>query len=164
MLSLTSFTRQGLDDAGFSEWEPITKLSTLDHWPESPGVYLVRYGLVEPSFAERSYGGWFKGRDPAVSQDILAANWVTGADIVYIGKANLLRRRMRELIRFGEGHAIGHWGGRLMWQLQPKSALEISWLQMPTQDPREIEIELIAQFRAKYGKPPFANDPHRLGG
>src|SRR3569833_2544518 len=112
MLSLTSFTRQGLDEAGFSKWESIAELSTFDRWPETPGVYLVRYGLIEPSFADRSCGGWFKGRNPTVSQGVLAANWVSGADTIYIGKANLLRRRMRELIRFGEGHAIGHWGGR----------------------------------------------------
>jgi len=29
--------------------------------------------------------------------------------------------------------------------------------------PEVVEKELISRFRAVYGKPPFANDPHLLG-
>lgn len=158
-----NFTQCGLDKAGFSDWMPVENIKKFDCWPEGPGVYIVRYRRSEPCFSERSCGGWFKGRDPSVPTESLTANWVTGAEIVYIGKANKLRRRLRELIRFGQGHAIGHWGGRLMWQLESPSDLEVAWLETPDRDPREVESELITAFRAQTGQPPFANDPHKLG-
>ncbi|WP_057884215.1 GIY-YIG nuclease family protein [Tsuneonella troitsensis] len=157
------FSRQSLDQAGFGKWNRIGELSngTL---PDGPGVYLVRYPRAAPSFTELSCGGWFKGRDPTVARESLDANWVTGTDIVYIGKANNLRRRIRELARFGQGHAIGHWGGRLMWQLEAPEELEVSWLETTGRDPYAAETEMITAFRSAFGKPPFANDPHRLGG
>jgi excinuclease UvrABC nuclease subunit len=35
---------------------------------------------------------------------------VIGAEVVYIGKADNLRRRLREFARFGVSAPIGHWG------------------------------------------------------
>jgi hypothetical protein len=93
----------------------------------------------------------------------LSANWVSDAEVVYIGKANNLRRRLKEFAKFGAGHKIGHWGGRLIWQLEESHALLVAWKETPGRDPELVETELIAQFRAAYGQPPFANDPHRLG-
>jgi len=29
--------------------------------------------------------------------------------------------------------------------------------------PKEVETSMLADFRAAYGQPPFANDPHLLG-
>jgi hypothetical protein len=39
----------------------------------------------------------------------------------------------------------------------------VAWKETPGRVPIEVEAELIEQFRLTYGKPPFANDPHRLG-
>jgi hypothetical protein len=64
---------------------------------------------------------------------------------------------------FGAGKPIGHWGGRLIWQLPNIDALLVAWKETPGRVPVEVEAELIEQFRLTYGKPPFANDPHRLG-
>jgi hypothetical protein len=83
--------------------------------------------------------------------------------VVYIGKAANLRRRLREFMRFGAGAPIGHWGGRLIWQLHRSSDLLIAWRETPGEVPKEVESELISDVRAAYGKPPFANEPHRLG-
>jgi hypothetical protein len=41
--------------------------------------------------------------------------------------------------------------------------LLVAWKETPGRIPVEVEAELIDQFRRAYGKPPFANDPHRLG-
>ena len=125
---------------------------------------MITYSGGNPiSFAERSCGGWFKGKDPTVPREALIANWVDGAEVVYIGKADQLKRRLTELADFGAGKPIGHWGGRLIWQLPNIGALLVAWKETPGRVPVEVEAELIEQFRLTYGKPPFANDPHRLG-
>jgi hypothetical protein len=94
---------------------------------------------------------------------VLAANWVKGAEIVYIGKGDQLRRRLIQFADFGDGKPVGHWGGRLIWQLPASSKLRVAWLETPGRDPRQVETELIERFRAIYDKPPFANEPQRLG-
>ena len=64
---------------------------------------------------------------------------------------------------FGAGKTVGHWGGRLIWQLADADQLIVAWKETPGRVPRQVEAELIRLFRQQYGKPPFANDPHRLG-
>lgn len=161
----TIFTRAQLTANGFSGWVTFATLRSTDPCPDVGGVYVVaRVDTTAPNFLTKSCGGWFKDRDPSVSLGELQSNWVEGADIVYIGKANSIRRRLREFAKFGEGRKIGHWGGRLIWQLEESSRLLVAWKPTPDIDPLTYEAQLLAEFRAEYGKPPFANDPHRLGG
>ena len=157
------FTRFSLERTGFVGWVPFTAIRA-SACPSTGGVYVIKHDAAEPViFAERSCGGWFKGRDPSVSRDALIANWVPGAEIVYIGKADRLKRRLTQYADFGAGRPVGHWGGRLIWQLPNVNALRVAWMETPGQVPIDAETELIAAFRQAYGKPPFANDPHRLG-
>lgn len=157
------FTRSSLEQAGFAGWIPLAAIRA-SACSSAGGVYVITYGGAEPvAFAERSCGGWFKGRDPTVSGDALHANWVDGAEVVYIGKADRLKRRLTRFADFGAGRPAGHWGGRLIWQLPNVDALRVAWKETPGRVPAEVESELIAAFRRAYGKPPFANNPHRLG-
>ena len=157
------FTRPSLEAAGFVGWTPLLAIRT-SACPSSGGVYVItRSGGGPVTFVERSCGGWFKGKDPTVSHDALLANWVEGAEVVYIGKADRLKRRLTEFADFGAGRPVGHWGGRLIWQLPDADMLRVAWKETPGHVPRKVESELIAFFRQNYGKPPFANDPHRLG-
>lgn len=161
----TKFTRPQLTADGFVGWVTFGQLRNADPCPGVGGVYVVvRADNSAPQFLDRSCGGWFKDRDPTVRLDDLKANWVPDAEVVYIGKANSIRRRLREFAKFGAGQKIGHWGGRLIWQLQETSSLLVAWKPTPGLDPLAHEAQLIAAFRGDYGKPPFANDPHRLGG
>lgn len=121
-------------------------------------------------FLERSIAGHFKGRDPTVDAQALAANWVPGAATLYIGMADWrkrgkhpLRKRLQEFARIGAGEAVGHWGGRLIWQLADSDQLLVAWKGTPHRIPKAVEDALIADFRDAFGKPPFANDPHLLG-
>ena len=158
------FSRSQLEAHGFVGWVTFDYLRDADPCPTSGGVYVVsRADQTEPCFLDRSCGGWFKDRDPTVPHDHLVANWVEDAEVVYIGKANSLRRRLREFAKFGAGQRIGHWGGRLIWQLEEAFSLLVAWKETPGLDPAVVEANLIAEFRAAYGQPPFANDPHRLG-
>jgi hypothetical protein len=160
---LKMFTRPELEQAGFEGWMPFAALRD-SHCPRSGGVYVVTYNADRPiSFTEASCGGWFKGKDPTVPFDSLAANWVEGAEVVYIGKADQLKRRLTQYADFGAGKPVGHWGGRLIWQLPHSQRLLVAWTETPGRVPLQVETQLIGQFRRAYGKPPFANDPHRLG-
>lgn len=158
------FSRPALEAAGFVGWIAFPAIRT-SACPSAGGVYVITYAGNNPiTFSERSCGGWFKGRDPTVSRDALLANWVEGAEVVYIGKADQLKRRLTQFADFGAGKPVGHWGGRLIWQLPDVETLRVAWKETPGRVPVEVESELIAAFRHAYGKPPFANDPHRLGG
>ena len=157
------FSREALEAEGFCGWVPFSALRQSGV-PSGPGVYVVHdASRNEPAFLEASPAGWFKGKNPSVDVESLRANWVAEAEIVYIGKANNLRRRLFQFADFGVGKPIGHWGGRIIWQLAGSSLLLVAWRETPDDDPRAVEAGLIAQFRRVFGKAPFANDPHRRG-
>ena len=65
--------------------------------------------------------------------DALGANWVPGAHVLNIGKANhgRLRARLREYIGFGRGGRSRHSGGRLIWQLADSEDLLVAWRLLP---------------------------------
>ncbi|GAA5058705.1 hypothetical protein GCM10023208_25370 [Erythrobacter westpacificensis] len=158
------FSRSQLETDGFVGWMTFDYLSAADPCPTSGGVYVViRTDQNPPCFLDQSCGGWFKDRDPTVPHGTLVANWVEDAEVVYIGKANNLRRRLSEFAKFGAGKKIGHWGGRLIWQLGESSTLLVGWKETSGLEPALVEAKMIADFRAAYGHPPFANDPHRMG-
>ncbi|MGB3797598.1 MAG: GIY-YIG nuclease family protein [Alteraurantiacibacter sp.] len=114
------------------------------------------------AFLKANPGGRFKGKNPTGSLDALTANW-QDHEIVYVGKADQLRRRIRQFADFGAGKPIGHWGGRLIWQLAEPDQQRIAWEETPDRVPLEVEADMIAMFRREYGKPPFANNPHLFG-
>ena len=158
------WTRTELETAGFLGWRRFAALDVEgDPLPRVGGVYVVHRPSGGPKFLAINPAGRFKGRDPSVSAVALRANWVPDAEVIYIGKADVLRRRLLQYKRFGEGEPIGHWGGRLIWQLADSAALLVAWHDTTGRVPREVETEMIAAFKRAFGKPPFANEPHRLG-
>ncbi len=164
----TYFCRAALTADDFVGWVGFEQMRAhIEQVPIAGGVYVVlRERMDPPDVLDINPGGLFKGRDPTVSPEALNANWVTGANVLYIGKAKTgrLRTRLREFADFGAGRPIGHWGGRLIWQLADSGELLVAWKETPAAfDPERVEADLIARFRSSYGKPPFANDPHLLG-
>ena len=151
---------------GFWGGESIAALQTsgCSNVPSEPGVYLVlRPNAGPPAFLEKSTGGHFKRKDPTVEVTQLASKWVGHATVLYIGKAGgpgkvaTLRSRLRQYMQFGQGKAIGHWGGRYIWQLRGSCDLLVRWKLTPDAVPRDVERELIRDFEAIYKKLPFAN-------
>jgi len=55
---------------------------------------VLRPASVKPTWIATSPAGWFKGKDPSVPIDKLQSAWIPGAEVLYIGKANNLRRRL----------------------------------------------------------------------
>lgn len=160
----SAWTRSSLEAAGFVGWVTFETLIELGEAPQTGGVYVVvQTAGTEPAFLASNPGGRFKGRDPTIDVSALEANWVDGAEVVYVGKADKLRRRLRPFAQFGAGKPIGHWGGRLIWQLARSSELVVAWRETPDEIPKEVETRMLAEFRALHGHPPFANDPHRRG-
>lgn len=154
--------------AGFEEFRTVEKLKEdLSDIPAVAGVYMVVYqedGM--PEFLENGTGGLKRKKDkngkvkitnPNVPVSELESNWVNGTCVVYIGKATTLSKRISQYLRFGDGENIGHWGGRLIWQIKDSKDLQLCWKPVDT-NPREEEKRLIADFKRQYdGKRPFAN-------
>ena len=144
--------------AGFIGFKKMSELF-LDSsmLPDNNGVYLVLNIDNKPGeFLTVGSGGHFKGKDPNISLADLKSNWVVDTKVVYIGKATSLRSRLRQYFSFGQGKNIGHYGGRLIWQIKYSKDLVVCWKSLTT-DPREFEADLIQQFVKTYGCRPFAN-------
>lgn len=131
--------------------------------PKTKGVYLILNTERKSDFLTVGTGGYFKGKNPNVSIPELKSNWVDNTIVVYIGKAGkegssaTLQSRLRQYFSFGQGKNVGHWGGRLIWQLKNSKDLVVCWKTLPNDDPRTFEADLIQQFILQYSKRPFAN-------
>lgn len=146
-------------DAGFEGFIPVSLLkNSASVLPDVGGVYIaIRNAETKPQFLEVGTGGFFKGKNPNVSLAELDANYVPGSKTVYVGKATSLRKRVGQLLRFGAGASVGHWGGRYLWQLADSDELLIAWKVTPLEDPREVEVRMLTEFVNKFGRLPFAN-------
>lgn len=132
--------------------------------PKVKGVYLVlNPNYSRANFLEIGTGGYFKGKNPNITINELNSNWVDNSLVVYIGKAGsdlgkaTLHSRLKQYICFGQGKNVGHWGGRLIWQLKNSTDLIVCWKPLLNEDPRTVEKKLINMFVKKFSKLPFAN-------
>jgi hypothetical protein len=157
-----SFSRRALESAGFVGWATWPKLRLSDYLPipALPGTYVVyRPTAAFPTFVHPSPAGWFKGEDPTVPETRLRSEWVEGARVVYIGKADVLRRRLTQFGQFGAGEPVGHRGGRLIWQLADADDLLVAWHEITwAEAARDYERRLLRAFVEQHdGRRPFAN-------
>ena len=160
--SIDSLKRAGFE--GFISLSEATKVAR----PQS-GVYLVlrEPALGGPKFLSTGTGGWFKHEDPNVGLDKLENNWIDGALVLYIGKADRgksgrgVSKRLDDLHRFGSGKPAAHRGGKLLWQIADSDKFLICWKYCASKEsPRDNEVSLLQLFEATYDQLPFANLQH----
>jgi hypothetical protein len=162
-------TKQSLKQDGFNGFRPIAELD-INRIPQKPGIFAVLRpegrGLqgLRPQFLAKSTAGVFKKKDPTLKVNVLGAEWVDGADVLYIGKAGPgskgnrgLRRQIQEFVDFGKGKPPGQWDGRLIWQLAAADKLVIAWKELPVEQLASTEAGYHGAFIAEYGRLPYAN-------
>lgn len=149
---------ESIRNAGFLGFVTIDELrkKRLSQVPEEAGVYLaLRTEATPPVYLEVSPAGHFKNEDPTVPVSKLRSNWVGGTPVLYIGKAGdstgkaTLRSRLNQYLKFGAGHPVGHWGGKYIWQIVGSGSFIVCWKPTPNPIPREVEHQLIEQFKAE---------------
>jgi 5-methylcytosine-specific restriction protein A len=152
--------RKQLLAEGFQGFKTFSQLLSggIGQVSDAPGIYVVlRESEDAPVFLAANPGGRFKGRDPSVDVKVLQGRWVDGAHVIYVGKADLLRRRLRQFADFGAAKPVGHWGGRYIWQLDASAGFVVAWRETPSVSPRKAELDFLARFQQAYGRPPLAN-------
>jgi hypothetical protein len=103
-----TFGRADLDHSGFLGWRSWTQLRKAGFAgvPTGPAAYVVyspAVVTVAQVYLDLSVGRRFKGRDPTISVETLKTKWVPGAAAIYIGKADVANRRLKQFGRFGAG-------------------------------------------------------------
>jgi hypothetical protein len=155
---------QSLKQDGFTGFRPLRDLE-INRIPQKPGIFAVlRPAGYRPQFLARSTAGVFKKKDPTLKAEALDAEWVDGADVLFVGKAGPgskgnrgLRRQIQEFVDFGEGKPPGHWDGRLIWQLAAAGSLIMAWKELPVEQLTAAEAGYHAAFVEEYGRLPYAN-------
>jgi hypothetical protein len=158
-------TERELKKNGFQGFITIGHLfNDRSKLPKEKGVYMILIpSSFIPKFKTVGTGGYFKGKNPNLTLEELQNNWVENESIIYIGKAGsetgsaTLKSRLNQYLNFGQGKAVGHWGGRLIWQLQNSENLIVCWKTTQGEEPSKVESKLIESFKAIHNKRPFAN-------
>lgn len=105
------------------------------------GVYIIARAGTEPV----STAGW---------EDALRHRWIENAEIIYIGRATNLRRRIGQFYRHKLGAKSPHKGGEDLLRLT--CPLRVYW--GVTTEFKAVEHKMIEAFKARAGgKMPFAN-------
>ena len=149
-LSVTSLL-ENVESEGRADWKDI---------PNEAGIYIV-YLPPGTIFGVRDNTGKAIYADPSPAPD-LRKKWNNinirePTDIIYIGKGKILRKRIRNLARFGAGRARNHKGGEWMWQVTSISEAQVIIMTCPAGREAAFEKYLLEKFKRDHGELPFAN-------
>lgn len=154
--------------AGFEGFATVVALreAAAEGVPAETGVWVVVRDIeAPPRFMPKSWAATWRGMDPTEPADALAARWVAGAAVLYVGTAPgsgvraRLQQRIKRFLRFGAGRNVGHWSGRRIWQLSGNAGLRIGWKCVAEGGVDAEAARMLAAFESRHGALPFANDP-----
>ncbi|MFC2053478.1 hypothetical protein ACFLV7_04150 [Chloroflexota bacterium] len=136
---------------GRANWQDIPKL---------PGIYAV-YWPTSEKLAFQNHSGQAQYAT-TVDPMILESKWnricqYGSTDIIYIGKGDNLKKRIRYLIRFGIGVAKNHEGGEWMWQISNIAASKLMIQTCPKGKQIAFENALLEKFYIDHDDFPLAN-------
>lgn len=97
---MKSFDKDFLEKNSFNHYIRIgdyeNNRDVVSYIPDIKGLYVVvSPQLPEKKFHKEGTGGFFKGKNPNVSESVLLKNWVEGTYILYIGKAGGVDKKGR---------------------------------------------------------------------
>ena len=124
------------------------------------GIYVVTWTTGAPlQFATSSDRARFA---VPLERAILKARWdrIIGeapTDILYIGKGDNVKGRVRQLARFGVGRAENHKGGEWLWQVRGIDRACVLMQSCPDGCQIGFENWLLEAFREVHGGYPLAN-------
>lgn len=127
--------------------------------PARPGIYIIfSSNRDKPTFCN-SFKAFSADPVPARDIGILEKNWIEDTGIIYIGKARNLKNRLQAYMKWGQGKrgALGHKGGRDIWQLKNAGDMLVAWHVEESEAPEAVEKELLGAFKKEFQKYPFAN-------
>lgn len=127
---------------------------------KEPGIYIVYW--PEPTPVEfQHHAGEARYVMPTAVGD-LKTKWQRicaqkPTDILYIGKAVDIRKRVRVLARFGVGKSSKHRGGEWLWQVADIEKAKIMTQTCPVGQAEPFESWLLARFLEEHGELSLAN-------
>jgi len=129
--------------------------------PDAKGIYIVfkpenmHIKFLPFTTALKEY----KDKNMLYDVDILNSKYEKSDKLIlYIGKAggtNKLRKRIRQLIRYGYNEVENHRGGRAIWQIEDNRNLFVGYIMC--KDPENTEKKLILDYYTKNSVLPVAN-------
>ena len=128
--------------------------------PDVPGIYVVYWTTdTSPEFMDDAGKAMFA---TPTNSPHLRMKWdkiqsAIPTDIIYFGKADNIRRRVRLLIRFGVGKANNHQGGEWIWQIREIASAEVLVQSCPSGKQLAFENWLLYTFYADHNDYPLAN-------
>ena len=142
-----------------------------DEIPNEPGVYFIKVPdgftvniLADTIALEIGTSGTKKGKSLLYDKKILEEKYqkVTGKQqgeidksTLYIGKANLLKKRITQYLKAGFAKGKSHYGGRAIWQIENCGALLLEFRPMPEHEKKESDF--LIEYKRRNGCYPLAN-------
>lgn len=137
----------------------VTRSSWID-LPASAGIYVV---FVESpkrlTFSSQTGDAWHAAPNAVANleQKNEGIQRTGPTDIVYIGKGVNVRKRVRQLVRFGVGRAANHTGGEWLWQISAIANARLLTQTCPRGKEIPFEKWLLETFKNQHGDWPLAN-------
>lgn len=139
-----------------------TERSSWTDLPQCPGIYVVHWTLGEPPTFKANAGRAILAE--VQPPRLLRTRWTditekAETDVIYIGSATSLKKRVRELVRFGVGRdrRRRHAGGEWMWQISKIAYAKILIQTCPRGRQVGFENSLLEQFHAEHADWPLSN-------
>ncbi|CAM2076734.1 MAG: hypothetical protein NSGCLCUN01_00919 [uncultured Clostridium sp.] len=127
--------------------------------PNKPGIYIVKLpDNFKVDILDTTTGiNEYKGKSLLLEKDKLINKFdkISNNSVLYYGKAEDLKRRIKQYVKYGYAEDRGHRGGRAIWQIKGCHDLIIEYYL--NSFPREYEKKLLQEFKEKNNSYPFAN-------